>query len=270
MKLKKFLVFFLSFIITIGAAIYQRKTGPTYPKEVNVELNSNVYTVELPRSHGGETDCPVMVPIADSTVKGSLYFRRYPTNESWQRIPLTFQEDKLVGYLPNQPPAGKLEYYLEFTSSGTTTPLQADTPIRIRFKGAVPTSILIPHVILIFLAMYFSTAAGLFALFGMNIQRPIAFTAFLLLFLGGMIFGPIMQYYAFGEFWTGIPFGWDLTDNKTLIAFIGWAVAIGFNWRRQAPKATVAAALLLMLIFSIPHSVMGSERNPETGQITTG
>ncbi|MGM0551028.1 MAG: hypothetical protein ACQESW_08115, partial [Bacteroidota bacterium] len=63
---------------------------------------------------------------------------------------------------------------------------------------------------------------------------------------------------------------WDLTDNKTLIAFIGWAVAIGFNWRRQAPKATIAAALLLMLIFSIPHSVMGSERNPETGQITTG
>jgi hypothetical protein len=41
-----------------------------------------------------------------------------------------------------------------------------------------------------------------------------------------MILGPVVQYYAFGEFWTGVPFGWDLTDNKTLVAVIFWALAV--------------------------------------------
>ena len=40
------------------------------------------------------------------------------------------------------------------------------------------------------------------------------------LFLGGMLLGPIVQNFAFGDYWTGIPFGWDLTDNKTLLAAI--------------------------------------------------
>ena len=40
-----------------------------------------------------------------------------------------------------------------------------------------------------------------------------------------MILGPLTQYYAFGALWTGFPFGIDLTDNKTLIALIGWIIA---------------------------------------------
>jgi len=270
MLFKKIFVYVLAAIITIGAAIYQRKTGPTYPKEVDIQLSEQNYTVELPRSHGGKTDCPVLIPIDDPLVKGSIYFRRYPTQEEWRRIPLEQYKEGLRAFLPHQPPAGKLEYYLELKTPNQRATFLASNPIRIRFKGDVPMGILIPHVILIFLAMYFSTAAGIFALFGMRIQRSMAFTALAFLFVGGMIFGPIMQHYAFGEFWTGVPFGWDLTDNKTLIAFIGWIIAVAFNWKRQAPKATIAAALLLMLIFSIPHSVMGSERNPETGEIVTG
>ena len=34
--MKKFTLWFLAIIITLGAAYYQRKTGPTYPKAVNV------------------------------------------------------------------------------------------------------------------------------------------------------------------------------------------------------------------------------------------
>ncbi len=270
MILRKILIFVLAAIITIGAAIYQRKTGPTYPKEVDIHLGERNYTIELPRSHGGKTNCPVLLPIEDPLVDGTIYFRRYPTKEAWRRIPLEKHEEGLMGFLPHQPPAGKLEYYLKLETPNEQATFLASNPIRIRFKGEVPIGILIPHVILIFLAMYFSTAAGLFALFGMRIQRSMAFTALAFLFVGGMIFGPIMQKFAFGEFWTGVPFGWDLTDNKTLIAFIGWIIAVVFNWKRQAPKATVAAAVVLMLIFSIPHSVMGSERNPETGEIITG
>jgi hypothetical protein len=85
-----------------------------------------------------------------------------------------------------------------------------------------------------------------------------------LLTMGGMILGPFVQKYAFGAFWTGVPFGWDLTDNKTLISFVAW---IGAIWAgRKGNKAhgwILAASIITLIIFMIPHSVLGSELNYE-------
>ena len=53
----------------------------------------------------------------------------------------------------------------------------ADTPVVIRFKGVVPSWILIPHVIVMFLAMLFSTLAGL-AAFGKAKEFPYAATTY--------------------------------------------------------------------------------------------
>ena len=75
-----------------------------------------------------------------------------------------------------------------------------------------------------------------------------------------MIFGPIMQKYAFGEFWTGVPFGIDLTDNKTLIAVIGWIIALIAIKKSSNPKGWIIfASVLMFIIYLIPHSVLGSE-----------
>ena len=52
----------------------------------------------------------------------------------------------------------------------------------------------------------------------------------MLLFAGGMILGPVVQNFAFGELWTSVPFSWDLTDNKTLVAFTFWIIAVTGNW----------------------------------------
>jgi len=78
--------------------------------------------------------------------------------------------------------------------------------------------------------------------------------------IGGMILGPVAQKYAFGEFWTGFPNGTDLTDNKTLIAFIGWLIALFAVVKEKKQKLWVIFATVLMFaVFLIPHSVMGSE-----------
>jgi hypothetical protein len=85
-----------------------------------------------------------------------------------------------------------------------------------------------------------------------------------------MILGPLVQKYAFGELWTGIPFGWDLTDNKTLIAFAFWVLAVWMNRKKARPGYTVLAAIVLLLIYSIPHSMFGSQLNYDTGTVTQG
>jgi hypothetical protein len=129
-----------------------------------------------------------------------------------------------------------------------------------RFKGDVPPAMLIPHVIFMFLGMLISARAGLEALAGRRRISLYAILAAALIFLGGMIFGPIVQKYAFGAYWTGFPLGYDLTDNKTLISMIMWVIALAAVWRGSRIRLWVfAASAVTLIIFMIPHSLHGSE-----------
>jgi len=124
----------------------------------------------------------------------------------------------------------------------------------------VPLSVLIPHILFMFSAMLVSTRAGLQAIVTSKSLKRCALWSIALVFVGGLIFGPIVQKFAFGEYWTGVPFGIDLTDNKTLIAFVGWLIAAIAVFKSRSPRAFVVGASILMLaIFLVPHSVLGSE-----------
>ena len=85
-----------------------------------------------------------------------------------------------------------------------------------------------------------------------------------------MILGPWVQWYAFGEAWAGVPFAWDLTDNKTLIAFIFWLLAYIMNRKKERPTYTIVASIIMLIVYSIPHSMYGSQLDPETGEIIQG
>ncbi len=264
------LYWLLAFIITIAAAYYQRKTGPTYAKEINITLDDKRYDIKLPRSHGGDETCPVELEISDNNVRGELFYRKYPTKDNWQVILLNRKGELLTGNLPHQPPAGKLEYFLKLSTRNEELNLFENDPVIIRFKGSVPASILVPHIIIMFAAMLLSNFSGIIAFMKHSKQRLYGRITLALLFLGGLILGPMVQFHAFGDYWTGIPFGWDLTDNKLLVAFIFWVIAVAGNRKREKPFLTILAAVILLIIYSIPHSMFGSELDHETGEVITG
>jgi hypothetical protein len=180
------------------------------------------------------------------------------------------EEKGLFAEIPRQPAAGKLQYYIELTDSKGTHTLLKENPVIIRFKGSVPGYILLPHVLLMFTAMLFSTLAGLMSIIRYPRYKIYSVWTLGLLFLGGMILGPLVQKFAFGELWTGVPFGWDLTDNKTLIALIFWILAVFMNRKKDRPVYTALAAMVLLLVFSIPHSLLGSELDYASGEVTQG
>lgn len=268
MKRKTWL-WILAVIITLAAAIYQRSTGPTYSKKIPFNLMGKQYTGEFPRSHEGEDSCRITLNIPDQA-NARLYFKRYPTNEKYRIQPFRKKDGRQIAALPPQPPAGKIQYFIEIQSDQKKVFIARHKPIVIRFKGEVATGVLIPHILIMFAAMLFSTVAGLFAAAGISRFRIYGVITLILLAVGGFVFGPAMQYQAFGEAWTGIPFGWDLTDNKTLIAFLGWLTAVISNRKRHRPRDYIIAAILLLIVYSIPHSLMGSEYDYSTGQVTTG
>lgn len=260
-------IWVMGLVITLAAAKYQRSTGPTHPFETTVSFSDQSYDLELIRSGSISKDAEVVLEIDDPEVVARLSYRKFPTDQPFQSIDFTNREGKLIAYLPTQPMAGKLSYFVEIEKGEKKVSIPHQV---IRFKGDVPYAVLIPHIFFMFLTMFLSNVAGLFASFNMKRFKSVAFLTFIALAAGGMILGPIVQKYAFNEFWAGVPFGWDLTDNKTLIAFVFWFVAILANYKKPSKSLTIVAAIATLIIFAIPHSMFGSELDPETGKIIQG
>lgn len=269
--MKKVLLWILAVVITLLAVFYQRLTGPTHPKRVKIELDNKEYKFKLLRSHGGESDAEIKLLVKED-VKAILYYKYYPQtdNEEWKPVVFVRNNDNLVAKLPNQPPAGKLIYYISISAEKEVVDIGKDEPIIIRFKGDVPVVALVPHVIFMFIAMFLANAAGLFAMAKLDSYKLYTKLTLILIGIGGMILGPIVQKYAFGDFWTGVPFGWDLTDNKTLISFLFWIIAVVGNRKKDRGYLTIIAAIVGLIIYSIPHSMFGSELDRESGNITQG
>ena len=114
------------------------------------------------------------------------------------------------------------------------------------------------------MVIIFGIRAGLSALFEQGSMRRWALFAFVSMTLGGMVFGPFVQKSAFGEYWTGFPFGGDFTDNKTLIMWFAWALAlavIGFKPKKKenvSRAAVLMASVVMIVVYLIPHSMGGS------------
>jgi hypothetical protein len=258
--MKKVLLWVLAFLITASAAFYQRMTGPTHPIRGKVMLNDTEIAFRLERDPETTSDYEVRVKVPQTEITGILLYKRHKTDDPWTKITMVRQEDFLAGSLPKQPTAGKLEYKIFLASQGKEISLSGEKPVIIRFKDPVPTLILILHIIIIFLAMMFSTRAGIEALNPKGNPRKLVLWTIGLLIVGGFILGPVVQKYAFGDFWTGFPFGSDLTDNKILFAMIGWIAAlIAGRGGKPARWWVLGASILLLAVYLIPHSLLGSE-----------
>jgi hypothetical protein len=258
--MKKFFFWLIAIVITLSSAVYQRLTGPTYPRRGKVMLADTVIKFELPRSEEITKDGEIAVDVPDEEIQGRLLFKRFKTADPWTEVPLERKDSQVVGYLPKQPMAGKLAYKVFLSDPGKEVSLTGEEPIIIRFKGHVPLTVLIFHVLVMFLAMLFSTSAGIAALVRWDSARKLAIWTAALLFVGGFILGPLVQKFAFGSWWTGVPFGFDLTDNKTLIAMLGWVAAvIAGRGGKPARGWIMGASVLTLVVFMIPHSLFGSE-----------
>jgi len=244
---------------TLAAAVWQRVSGPSFPWRGTVALGGAEVAVVLPRSHLSTGPARVAVPAAG---RGELFWRRAPTADPFAVVPMRSESGSLVAELPAQPPAGTVEYFVVASAGGTRirVPARPGETVVLRFRGPIPAAVLLTHIVVMFAAMLLGVRAGLGAALEGAADRRLTALALLALTVGGLVVGPLTERYAFGEWWAGVPFGWDLTDNKTLVAWLGWAAAAAaIRWRPARARWTVVLATLLMLAaFCVPHSVLGS------------
>ncbi len=267
----KIVIWILAILLMGASVVYQRLTGPTHPKRGSFEISSTSHTYRLIRSGTSTTPARVSIPDPGGEISAIIEWRRYPTDEGFMSIPMTSNDGSLVGDLPRQVAAGKVEYSVTLqTPEGPIHLPSGDTgTVILRYKDPVPATVLVPHIFLMFFAVLFGIRTGLSAILAPSGMRWSAWTTLAGMTIGGMVFGPIVQKYAFGAYWTGWPFGGDLTDNKVLIMWIVWIVActtIGFKPLKKewvGRILVVAAAIVMTGVYLIPHSMRGSELNYE-------
>lgn len=280
--MKRIALWLLAGALTLVTALYQRMTGPSYPLKGRETICGRTLAYRLTRSAVNVRPFKLKVPVPEnSEIKGTVAYQRFKKGDSWnpeRTVDMTFElvslrhggektVPALAAALPwpadgngLPPPAGKLAYKVTLSCGAETVELNGGRPVVIRFRGDVPAWVMIPHIVVMFLAMLFGMAAGLEALRPGGKPRALAFGTLFCLFLGGFFLGPLMQKFAFGAYWTGFPLGTDLTDNKTLIVFLGWLAALLLGRKGRGTRFWImGAAVLMLVVYLIPHSLLGSE-----------
>lgn len=266
--MKKVLLWVLSVLMAAAAMIYQRSTGPTYEYKGYLEKGGEEFKYELLRSQETTEGAKIELPnIEGADYSATLNYKRYQTQDDITSLDFKLDSDsRFVAQLPIQPAAGKMEYFITGSIDGNafTIPAQGEENIVLRYKDPVSDFILVPHVVMMIIVIIFGIRAGLSAIFNDGSMRKLTVIAFSAMTLGGMILGPLVQKSAFGEYWTGFPFGGDFTDNKMLIMWVAWALAlavIGFKPKKKenvSRIAVLAAAVVMTVVYLIPHSLGGS------------
>jgi len=192
--------------------------------------------------------------------------------------------DVLEATIPLHPKGMQAWYYLEAVNrrgseeERITLPEMNSgqiKPVRLKFEGKVPAYIVIPHIFAIFAAIFFA-ALTLFTAVDLKRGRgtlgesvKYCGITVALLFIGFIPFGWAMNYFAFGVLWEAIPFGRDVTDNKSQIMFLFWLVTLimvkGTLWGKGEDKNLVSARgystlviisfVATMIILGVPHSL---------------
>jgi hypothetical protein len=277
-KRHKWVIWTLSCVLAFAMMIFQRLTGPTYPVSGKMVVGTETVGFKFYRSHAGPEDHRIQVRVQSPSISGEVKWKRYKTEDPlcltkvshegenpWTRIAMRLCPDTqgnvrcLEATLPHQPPAGKLLYFVDLWDKDKPASLTGDKPVIIRFRGDVPAWLLILHIVLLVVAMVWATQAALEALLQGEKVYSHALIAFWALLAGGLVLGPLVQYYAFGAFWTGFPMGYDLTDTKTLFSFFIWLLAIWRGRKSHLRWWVLGAFASLVLIYLIPHSLLGSE-----------
>ncbi len=274
------LLWILAAALTLGCLAYQDKTGPTYPLEGEIEAAGEQVSFKFLRSETIANDLAIVLldPVPEY-VSGAVKYRRYKSDDEWSTVPMRRGEfrfsrrgsletvEGLGATLPSLGErAGKYEYFV-YVDDGEGPPesVTGERPIYARYKAPVPTWALVLHIAVIFASMTIAIRTLLEAIVNGSYKR-LMWATVISLVLGGFVFGPLVQWYAFGVWWAGIPYGVDWTDNKVVLELAFWLLAAYLNRGRRRNRGSVyVAGIVTLLVYFIPHSLFGSEYDYRIG-----
>jgi len=184
--------------------------------------------------------------------------------------------------VPNQGRGSEFSYRFQLEDAAgrvlATIPVEEikDKPKQLwfRFEGARSVVLLVGHILCMFGSFLLMVMVLLTAFEDVK-NRAVRIRlgkqtlwATIILFLGTFPIGIWLEYQVYATYWTGIPFGHDITDSKALVIFIYWLVALyllrGSALSGDPRKDVIGAAaarwvavvgvVLSLALYLVPHS----------------
>jgi len=276
----------IAFILTLVLLSISRKISERKSEFKTVDfLGKRIeHTTVTEKIGGGDIDLTAKIVTSESTPNYQIDLLYKISEGGYSSLPMISKPENPQTYsakIPSQPKGKRGYYYIKVRdNSGNeiTLPEEVETenpPFMIKFKGKVSPLILVLHVFSMFAAMFFSWMAFFYAWEVMKGRKFLnqlglsSLMALIFVFLGGFPLGFSVAYQTFGQAWGGIPYGWDITDNKTLIILIFWLVLVWLlkgtifkkdeNKNLTNPKKIAIWAIiffiLTVLVYLIPHSI---------------
>ncbi|MFH2050619.1 MAG: hypothetical protein ABIJ12_14390 [bacterium] len=286
----KILRYVLAFVITVGLLYMARTNSRGNPEFIT--HTENGYTFEytdITKASEKETiklSLKIIGPVYENlrpvfrSLKKSQDINTDP--KKYALIPMSpddSAENMYYAQLTTGDKGSKQLYYFEIRDNVGGRPAvfynPSGNPFVLKSIGHVPIVVLLLHIFCMFASVFLITLGaikGIELLQDKNNTRPLVITfalAALFAFLGGYPFGFMMNNYAFGTIWEGVPFGTDATDNKTQILFVYLLflvlVGLGSLTKGKLGKDIFSAKtlgglgiigfLLMLAIYLIPHSI---------------
>jgi hypothetical protein len=246
--------------------------------------------VHLPRNDRSE-NTPAVISVSvnhgslpSAEPKVTIYFKQDKEGKIYQRRSMVrlAGTDSYLQSLPGQLKGKKTFYIVEAESSTgirVTLPESKEKEEKsffIRWVGKSSRWLLYSHILFMvgaFLVIMHAFYYALAHLFTGNFHRnlcPLVLWGTGLFFIAGIPLGLAVAYQAFGVAWSGIPYGTDITDNKTLITLLYWIVVMvlfkGNPFRLAKEKSFLIGArsfswlvlfgcAITVTVFLLPHSI---------------
>ena len=268
----KFTRYGIALIITIALLGLARRISTRHPTDYSSQIG------DITASHRTITedfgDGPVVdVSLSSPDSLAAVVFYSETDGGPYTVDTLTMTSGGFTGELPVLEKGRKWFYRIELFKAGESVAKFPPYGSQfIKFKGHVPAYILIPHIFCMF-AIVFLGLLTVISAFDLvkgkgDIQKTVLYLLWTLIaaFIGGFPLGYLVASVAFGVGWGGIPFGWDITDNKTVLLFIFWFVTLilarkGLKGEKMAISysaylaLTVISLAVTIFTFMIPHSI---------------
>ena len=268
----KFVRYGVAVILTIVLLGIARRISTRHPSDFSQQIG------DVTASHTTVTedfgDGPVLdVQLSSPTGLTALVFYSETDGGPYVSDTLTGTSDGFTGVLPVLQKGSKWFYHIVILKGEKSVAVFPPYGNQfIKFKGHVPPHVLIPHIFCMFAIVFFGLLT-VFSAFDLtrgkgDLKKSLRYLLLTIIFafIGGFPLGYYVAYLAFGVGWGGIPFGWDITDNKTVLLFVFWLVTLilarrGLKGESMAISEntylilTVVSLAVTIFTFMIPHSI---------------
>ena len=178
--------------------------------------------------------------------------------------------------VPSGPLGSRVYYYIEAEGAGGERVVLPESAadnftteydyFKIRFEGKVSFILLLLHIVFMLAALFFLIHALHYAMYFLQTgekAEPMIRSlnaGIITFFITGFPIGWVIEKQVLGNYWEGIPFGWDITDNKTLLILLLWLVFIILKRTDKISLKGFARSIIIntcitIILFLIPHSL---------------